>query len=849
MMEQIGNKIHLDGTDSYITEGTKDAYKVQTGTVLVFVAPLKGGNPYRRRMLCEVGEEHLIPSFAFQDAEYRQWRFILVPQSEADLVLLQGQATSVLYRKFAKNAGLENFQQEGFAQSVVDFYKRESLKDHVFIDLGNRQKPDVDIASYGVIQQAFDSGEERIDGNNPLYRTVTFACRNSGIQTPPEEKVLSLCRRELSVPGIARAAQILCRSVVLEAEWYKKDCGTIIGNLEGKPVACIPRGQEHYTIYYGESGEQEKLTRETAEQVDPKAWIIGRRLPAKALTKKDLIRFGIKSIRKPDLLWIAVLGLVGALIGILLPTLNQKIYDEYIPLGDIGQLAQFCLVIATFMLGNMFFDMVKKLSEYRIGSHIGYDLQNALYSRVFHLPESFFRGFESADLAQRLGYMSSIGNTYVSSTLITGLGTFFSLFYLYRMFKYAKKLSWWALAMLLFYAGIQFLISRKTLQFDKKIEERKGQASGRLYQFLNGIEKIRMAGVEDRAAYEYLLPFAEKQTFAINKNHYAAWAQILSGTVATLFSMAFYLIVVKGKVEISSGKFMAFNSAFGSFSGAIIALIDGLLRLYQLKPVYERVAPVLENAEEDEEEKEAVDMLRGEVSINDVVFSYNKDGTNVLKGIDLHIAPGEYVGIVGASGCGKSTLLKLLLGFESPDDGQICYDGKNLQQLDKREVRKNLGVVLQNGKLIAGSIYENITITAPQATMKDVNAVIEAVGLKKDIDQMPMGVHTVLSENSGTISGGQQQRILIARAIISHPAILIFDEATSALDNVTQAAVCESLDQMNVTRIVVAHRLSTIKNCDRIVVMDAGKIVEEGNYQSLMDRGGLFYQLASRQLV
>ena len=221
----------------------------------------------------------------------------------------------------------------------------------------------------------------------------------------------------------------------------------------------------------------------------------------------------------------------------------------------------------------------------------------------------------------------------------------------------------------------------------------------------------------------------------------------------------------------------------------------------------------------------------------------------MLNGIDLDIAPGEYVGIVGASGSGKSTLLKLLLGFEEPDEGQICYDGKNLRQLDKRELRKNLGVVLQNGKLIAGSIFENITITAPHATLKEVKAVIEAVGLKEDIDRMPMGVHTMLSENSSTISGGQQQRILIARAIINHPAVLIFDEATSALDNVTQAAVCESLDRMNVTRIVVAHRLSTIKNCDRIVVLDGGKIVEEGNYESLMAKKGLFSRFASRQLV
>ena len=204
---------------------------------------------------------------------------------------------------------------------------------------------------------------------------------------------------------------------------------------------------------------------------------------------------------------------------------------------------------------------------------------------------------------------------------------------------------------------------------------------------------------------------------------------------------------------------------------------------------------------------------------------------------------------MGASGSGKSTLLKLLLGFEKPDEGRVCYDGKDLRQLDKREVRKQLGVVLQNGRLIAGSIYENITITAPHATMEEVKAVIEAVGLKDDIAQMPMGVHTVLSESSGTISGGQRQRILIARAIINRPAVLIFDEATSALDNVTQAAVCESLERMNVTRIVVAHRLSTVRNCDRILVLDNGKIAEEGSYESLMAKNGLFRQFATRQTI
>ncbi len=848
-MDSVEEKIHLFGTDTYITEESNESFRVETGSVFVFVAPLKAGSPDRRLLLCEIGEGHLIPAFSFLDADYKKWRFILVPKDEADLVRLPGKVTSVLYSKFAEKAGLKKYEQEGFPQSVVEYYKRESLKDDVYIGLGKKNKPGVDISSYGVITQVFEVGEQLIEGDDPLYRAVAYACRQASIPLIEATKLSSVCKNSVSVPGIARASRFGCRKVVLDADWFKKDCGTIISNIEGKPVACVPKGQESYVIYYGENGTKCKLTEEIAKTVSPQAYVLNRTLPGKELNTRDILRFGVKSIRKVDVVYVVMLGLVGVLIGILLPALNQKIYDEYIPLGNYSQLIQICIVIVTFMIGNLFFDMVKRLSEFRISSHVGYDLQNAVYYRVFHLPESFFRAHESADLAQRLAYIASIANTFVTSVLVSGLATVFSLLYLYRMFKYSSKLSWMALLMLLIYGLIICLISKSTLKYDRSIEKAKGEASAKLYQFLNGIEKIRMAGVEDRAAYEYLLPFAEKQTFEMVKNRFSACRFALSGIANVLFSMVFYYIIVHNKISITTGSFMAFNSAFGAFSAAVLGLIDGLLNLYQMKPQFERIKPVLETAPEDDGEKEIPGKLLGEVSLNNVKFSYDKNGTSVLNGIDLKIAPGEYIGIVGSSGCGKSTLLKLLLGFEEPDQGQVCFDGKNLKQLDKREVRKNLGVVLQNGKLIAGSIFENITITAPSATMKDVQDVIEAVGLKSDIDQMPMGVRTVLSENSGTISGGQQQRILIARAIISHPSILIFDEATSALDNVTQAAVCESLDKMNVTRIVVAHRLSTIKNCDRIIVLQDGKIVEQGTYSALMDQNGLFHQLAVRQLV
>ncbi len=223
----------------------------------------------------------------------------------------------------------------------------------------------------------------------------------------------------------------------------------------------------------------------------------------------------------------------------------------------------------------------------------------------------------------------------------------------------------------------------------------------------------------------------------------------------------------------------------------------------------------------------------------------------MLHDVSFDIKPGEYVALVGPSGCGKSTTLKLLLGFETPQSGRVCYDGKDLRNLDTRSLRKKLGVVLQNGKLISGSIYENITITAPKIKPEEVERVLEAVGLKEDLAQMPMGVHTVLSEEGNTISGGQLQRILIARAIVNEPRILYFDEATSALDNKTQAKVCGNLDRMHITRVVIAHRLSTIRGCDRILVFSEGRICEEGNYQELMAKGPghIFYDMAIRQIA
>ena len=764
-----------------------------------------------------------------------------------ELELLENGSTKPLKRNFIHKCGIPKLEEEGFERCLEEFYLGQSLKDEGFIVHSEIAKKVVSGQTAATIISIAESAEEApVQGSN-TYRVIAQGCKAAGIEVASEARILSCCGAKMAVPDVARISNFTCREVVLEQKWYRQECGVLLGTLDDALVALYRKKGKSYVLYDGE--KEVPITVEIAEKISPKAHSIGRALPRTRLTGKDLLRFCKKSIPKKSIVALALLGLAGTLIGILLPTLNQKIYDEYIALGDFGMVIQLCVLIGSFMLGNVFFSMVKKLTEYGVSCHVNYDLQNAVYWRIFQLPESFFRSYDSGDLAQRLGQAGSSAAQVVSQITGAGFGMVFSLFYLWRMIKYSGKLTVWALIMSLVFALLSYFLETRSLRYETLQADTSGKAVAKLYQYLGGVDKIRMAGAEERAILEYLIPFTQEQKYEIQGKRITAVSEVLSDVSTYLFSMILYFVIIKKNQDISVGNFMAFNSAFGTFSSALMQLISGCMTIFRLKPIYTRLKPIFDTQPEDDEQKQIVQSLSGSIELEHVSFGYSPEAGNVLNDISLQIHPGEYVAIVGPSGCGKSTLLKLLLGFETPTQGKIRYDGKSLSGLDAHSLRRNLGVVLQDGKLIAGSIYDNITITCPNPTMKAVNEVIEAVGLKADIDQMPMGVQTVLSESGNTISGGQQQRILIARAIMNKPQVLFFDEATSALDNLTQAKVCQSLDDMHVTRVVIAHRLSTIQNCDRILVFNNGQIQEEGNFESLMAQKGLFYNMAKRQIA
>ena len=657
--------------------------------------------------------------------------------------------------------------------------------------------------------------------------------------------------RRFRIEDIARVSNFIIREVQLEHDWYKQDSDAMVGFLRKgrRPVALMPNGNRGYIVYDPEKHERYKADKKSSVLLDDRAYALYAPFPNKKMSVKEMFQFSLKASSPSDWIRFCLLTLLGTLIGILVPMLNEQIYDNYIPMGSADGIVQICAVLLACNLGNLAFTIVKNLSSLRGVSKMKNAVLAAACERLFNLPESFFRQYKSAELSDRILKIDSMYNLLASVAVKTFLSAVFSLLYLSQMNKYSSELMKFSIIMVLIVMVVVLILSFLQMRYEKEYLEDSAEANSRMYQYLSGIQKIRNAGVEDRALLEYLEPYGKAKEITLRKERLTNVIDMITTVAASAFSLILYFQMMENKLALSTGEFTAFMAAFGSFSAAMMEVGTSLPKLNEIVPMIDRIKPILETLPEYEEDSELPGDLTGEIEIANVTFGYDEASGTVLNDLSVHIQPGEYIGIVGASGCGKSTLLKLLLGFEKPQSGKIFYDSKDIDRMDKRELRKKFGVVLQDGRLIGGSIFDNIVIAAPKATLRDAQKVAEQVGLSEDIARMPMGMHTVVSETGGTISGGQQQRILIARAIVGKPKILFFDEATSALDNVTQAMVCDSLNRLHATRIVIAHRLSTVIDCDRILVMDRGRIVEEGNYQELMEQQGVFYELASRQLA
>jgi NHLM bacteriocin system ABC transporter ATP-binding protein len=655
-------------------------------------------------------------------------------------------------------------------------------------------------------------------------------------------------RTPVSLETITRASGLRARKVLLRDQWWTVDSGPLLAYVaeDERPVALIPQGPGRYELRDPASQTREAVTPRVAATLSPAAYSLYRTLPARALSLSDLLRFGFAGAGN-DLLLVLLMGIAAGLLGIAVPLVTGRIIDVIIPFADVPQLAQLAAILLVAAVVIALFQIVQTFAALRLEIKFDNSLQAAMWDRLLRLPVPFFRRYSAGDLGMRVMGINTIRRALSDTLVRTLLSSVFSVFNFALLFYFDRSLALIATALVLLPAVISALMAYTQIHYQRQHADLQGRISSMVLQFISGIAKLRVAGVEGRAFALWARRFAEQKRPAFQIGSIENALLTFNALYPVAASIVIFFFVARSP-DLSTGEFLAFNAAFVLFLFAGLEVGAAINAATDIVPTYERMKPILQTLPEIDETRSDPGELAGEIEVSRVSFRYEVDSPLVLLDVSFHIAPGDFVALVGPSGSGKSTLLRLLLGFERPESGAIFYDGQNLSGLDLYGVRQQIGVVLQNSQLMTGDIFTNITGVAP-LTMEDAWEAAHMAGLEDDLKQMPMGMHTIVSEGGSTLSGGQRQRLLIARAIAKKPKILIFDEATSALDNRTQHHVSQSLEQLEATRIVIAHRLSTIIHADRILVFDQGRIVETGTYAQLIKGDGLFTRLAQRQLI
>lgn len=687
-------------------------------------------------------------------------------------------------------------------------------------------------------------------GKDPLLTACRLVAEFAGITVTEPKQPRSGEAPPLTLNEILRASRFRSRSVRLAGDWMERDNGPLLAfTREGNmPVALLPRGQGRYEYVNPAERTRQKVTKQVAGALQPEAHQFYRPLPDHPVGGMQLVRFGLRSCMK-DILMIVMVGLAGGLLTLLLPALTGAVFDLVIPQGDHRQLYVYALIIFFSIVAIAFTQVLRRFAMIRIETKLDFTLQAAIWDRLLNLPVPFFRKYQAGQLALKANSIMMLRKVLSDTVIYTVLGLLFMMFNLFLLFFYDALLALYAMILIGLSVMVILFLGRKIRHRQGVIIELQQKIFGMLFQFFSSISKIRIAGAEVHAFAEWAGKFSEnkRQTYEVRKIYLKiSLMSTLLPAVVTL--IVFGILSARIPYTMSTGHFMAFYTALTVSVASFLQLGMAGVAYFTAIPMMESLRPILEATPENIALKPGIQELTGDIEVVNVSFRYQSDGPLVLDNVSLHVKPGEFVAIVGASGSGKSTLLRLLLGFETAESGSVYYERQDITSFDPSSVRRQAGTVLQQARLSTGNILTNIT-GMTNATFEDAWEAAHAVGLDDDIRQMPMGMYTVITGGISTLSGGQRQRILIARAIVNRPRILFFDEATSALDNKTQQIVSRSLEKLQATRVVIAHRLTTIQNAVRIYVMDGGRLVETGTYADLHAMGGKFTELVKRQMV
>ncbi|MFF5287263.1 NHLP bacteriocin export ABC transporter permease/ATPase subunit [Streptomyces sp. NPDC013171] len=651
------------------------------------------------------------------------------------------------------------------------------------------------------------------------------------------------------VERIALASRIRTRGVRLGDRWWREDSGPLVGHRakDGTPVALLWR-RGRYTAFDPATGERERVGRSGAAAFAPRAVMFYRPLPDRPLGLLRLLRFSARGTRA-ELRDLLLGGLVAVALGALVPVATGKVLGAYVPAAETGLIVQAGFAIIATSIVSAAFMLLQNTAILRMEGRIEATLQPAVWDRLLRLPTTFFAGRSTGELASAAMGISAIRQVLSGiGPVVVQAGTVGTV-NLVLLLVYSVPLALVALALLLATAVVFLGLGLWQLRYQRQLIRLGNKLNNQAFQTLRGLPKLRVAAAESFAYAAWAGQFARTRELHRRIGRIKNVLAVLGAVCLPLCTLVmFALLAGPARGTLSASEFLTFSTSVTMMLSSVTQLTGALLSAAAVQPMFEQIRPVFRETPEVRASSAPPGELTGAIEAENLSYRYAEDGPLVLDGVSLRVRPGEFVAIVGASGCGKSTLLRLLIGFDRPSSGTVRYDGQDLAALDQAAVRRQCGVVLQNAQPFSGSVLDCIR-GAGSYPLEDAWAAAAMAGLAEDVKAMPMGMHTMLSDGGGTVSGGQRQRLMIAQALIRRPRVLFFDEATSALDNEAQRTVIESTRALNATRVVIAHRLSTIMDADRVIALADGRVVQEGTPAELLaDTTGLFHELVRRQL-
>jgi NHLM bacteriocin system ABC transporter ATP-binding protein len=651
------------------------------------------------------------------------------------------------------------------------------------------------------------------------------------------------------VVEIARASHLRVRETVLRSGWWRQDVGPLVAwrGEDRRPVAILSVSSRRYELLDPQTGERVILDEAVAASLSAEAASFYRPLPAGELTGRRLLQWLTHAMRG-ELARIVLAAMAVALMALVAPAVTAVLIDQAISRSDLSALTFCAVALAAAAIGVAGFQAIQAIAVLRFSAASDALLQAAAMDRLLALPAGFFKAYTVGDLTDRIEGVDAIRRMFTGRVIGGLLAGVFGLFSYLLMFLLDARLAMVAVVVGLAHLVVIVAVAAGRLRHERRYFDLHGKSNGLVVQMLTGIAKLRVAAATTRALAVWVKSFTEQKRRFIASRRAAGRLVAFNGTITIVATLAIFALAASGGAGIETGRFLAFFAAFGQALATMANLGGAIGETLVAEPYVRRLWPILAAPVEVQTNRGEEREISGAVELNQISFGYSATAPPVLDRLSFRVQPGEFVALVGPSGAGKSTIFRLLLGFETPDAGAILYDGHPLDSLDAAAIRRQIGVVLQEGRLISGSLYENIC-GAAHFPVDQVWEAVRHAGLDADIDALPMGLHTYVNEATTTLSGGQRQRLMIARALVNRPRLLLFDEATSALDNRSQSVVTAAMLKLDVTRIVIAHRLSTIRDADRIIVIDRGGVIQEGDFATLVRQPGLFADLAQRQLI